>query len=149
MPQDVTSSPGERRRRVVGTIAIATGLLGGVAVSAALTFVGAQVVAAFIPVAEEQVVGSWVSEEGGSESLVLRADGTAVAVDLGHRAEKEVTGSGTWSMIGANMLVLIEDAEKLSTLNYAVERSGLAVVLVEYIGDPDEGNGWMLVRDDQ
>lgn len=41
---------------------------------------------------------------------------------------------------------MIEDTSGLSSLNLAVERTAFTTVLVDYVGDPDEGNGRRLVR---
>lgn len=137
-------------QEISGLIAIGIGIVAGAVFVGALICYGIRVVAWFVPVTEEEVVGSWISEEGGSESLVLYSDGLAVAVDLRYRGgANEVSGAGSWSLVRSGVLLTIDGGMDVTGLKFMAERSGLAVVLVDYIGDPDEGNARVFVRDDR
>ncbi|TXR92002.1 hypothetical protein EAO73_35535 [Streptomyces sp. col6] len=105
---------------------------------------------------DAQLVGTWTDEHGGT--LTLRADGTAVANDLGPRTTDEThtgdpvarcDGSGTWTQ-GASPSGTTQFELKVSG---CLEGTGWQYggtqarpTLFHWIGDPDSLNQYALHR---
>lgn len=136
-----------KARLGTAVIALAIGIVGAI-----VLIVVVRLGASLQPVSAHELHGVWGPRGSQGASLELLADGTAVASDLRYRDDSSISGLGTWSLEDGSryVLLVIDDADDGSreprALHLDAERDGFAIVLVDYIGDPDSYNRRILDR---
>ncbi|WP_432057914.1 hypothetical protein [Streptomyces sp. bgisy022] len=141
----VVRGPGARVA-VPAVVGAAGGALSAVALAAGVVAYATGTLELYEPprLTEEQLVGTWTDDRGGT--LTLRADGTAVADDLG--AEDRCSGSGTWERTERGSepeLLLLGDG--CPEESYAFSGTAEHPSLYHLFGDVEAPGRYVLRRD--